>query len=181
MFSALQFAGRLPFRPGASRAIVAVTCSPTLDDHDDKSTFNYGDALTMLREQSISLHHLKTREEFGFRKRKKSAKRIIGYNSEEVFFAGSSSSSLRRHLKPPKDLISALASESSGSVFQQRTEAVATFSEQVAKALSGPDRQILAISKIPQKLNYFLQVSDLRLPLRRRWAWPPPMPQVHPA
>ena len=35
IFSALQFAGRLPFRPGASKAIVAMTCNTTIEDRDD--------------------------------------------------------------------------------------------------------------------------------------------------
>ncbi len=126
---------------------MAVTCTTTVDDYDDYSNFNYGDALTMIREQGITLHHL-TGEKFGFRQRKKSAEKILGYSSEAVYFPGTTSRGLRRHLRPPKDLLSALASETEGSVFQQarlespttRSEAMAAMARHMAESLADPHR-----------------------------------------
>ncbi len=45
MFGALKYAGRLPYRPGVSKTIILITCSPGND-----GSF-YGDAMTMLTEQ----------------------------------------------------------------------------------------------------------------------------------
>jgi hypothetical protein len=128
---------------------VVVTCSSTVDDSEDGTNFNYGDTITMLREQSITLHHL-TGEKLRFKMRKKSSDKILGFSEDRVFFSGSSSSSsgLRRQIRPPKDLVSALSAESSGSVFQlrefgtvARKEAGMALAGEVAGAVSRPVRQ----------------------------------------
>merc|ERR1719216_851176 len=54
VFNALKYAARLPFSPGVSKTIVLVTCDSS-GKHDGSF---YGDAMTMLKEGGITLHHL---------------------------------------------------------------------------------------------------------------------------
>jgi hypothetical protein len=117
VFGALKYAGRLPFRSGVSKSVVLITCSPGTD-----GSF-YGDAMTMLTEQAITLHHLTAGSSLSWRGSKtKSTDKIYGFSKTSVFtiknlsdFKGDNV--LRKQLKDPKDFLSTLATESGGTVF----------------------------------------------------------------
>lgn len=123
IYYALQFAGRLNFRPGVSKTFVLVTCSS-----QDMDGTLYGDSLTMIKEQNITVHHLSPRD-FHFKgmsdTKRAAMSKMYGYD-EDGFFTKSSlhqpgekkgDRALRRQLRLPKDYLSALARESGGTVF----------------------------------------------------------------
>ena len=116
VFSALQFAGRLNFRPGVSKTFIMITCGNPATDMDGAF---FGDALTMLREQNITLHLL-SHQKLAFPGYHKASlvSKILGYDSNEIFTTDNLSySSLRRQLKIPKNYVATLAPESGGSAF----------------------------------------------------------------
>merc|ERR1712062_460527 len=53
VFEALQFAARLGFRPGVRKTFVLVMCEDVTNSMNSKA---YGDSMTMLTEQDITLH-----------------------------------------------------------------------------------------------------------------------------
>merc|ERR1712083_644378 len=84
IFEALQFSARLNLRAGVVKTFVLVRC----DASESMTSRAYGDSMTMLLEQGISLHVMMSLEK-----------------------------DLRRQLKDPKDQVSTLAQESGGVVF----------------------------------------------------------------
>lgn len=117
VFGALKYAGRLPYRPGVSKSIILITCSPGND-----GSF-YGDAMTMLTEQAITLHHLTAGSTIQWRgSRSRPTDKIHGFSKTLVYTARNlndfnGDSVLRKQLKDPKDFLSTLATESGGTVF----------------------------------------------------------------
>ncbi len=128
--SALQFAsGRLPFRAGASKSLVLVTCSGNPAEGDGAF---FGDALTVAKEQNITLHRL-SEEDVAYRRKPTSPSssssssssskgRVLGYSRDQAFTSAhmsldAGSAALKRQLRPAKDYLSALALETGGSVF----------------------------------------------------------------
>lgn len=85
----------------------------------------YGDSLTMIKEQNITVHHLSPRE-FHFKgmsdAKRTATSKMYGYD-QDGFFTKSNlhqdegDRALRRQLRLPKDYLSALAMESGGTVF----------------------------------------------------------------
>jgi len=128
VFNALQYAARLPFRPGVSKTIVLVTC----DNSGKNDGSFYGDAMTMLKEAGITLHHLSpthialggkrswlTKKLYKPNSRVSGKKAVFGFNRNAVFTAnGQADTVLRKQLNNPKDYLSTLAIQSGhGSVF----------------------------------------------------------------
>ena len=118
VFEAMQFAARMTTRPGVSKTMVVVTCDQITDG------YFYGDAITMLREELITMHYINPT--LLSLKTKKSRKKIqiFGFDKLSVFTARnlntlSGDMTLRGQLKVPKDYLSTLATESGGSVFSQ--------------------------------------------------------------
>lgn len=76
--AALQFAARLPFRAGVSKTFVLVTCGGNPAQRDGAF---FGDALTMAKEQNITVHHL-TDGRFELRRglKKSASRKMLGYN-----------------------------------------------------------------------------------------------------
>ncbi len=110
----LRFAGRLSFRPGVAKTFVLVTCDPK----SALSPVNYGDSMTMLTEQDITLHLLAPLSlTFKSTSRSKLASKLYGFSKDSVITASGSDVPLRRQLKDPKDYVSTLAQETGGTVF----------------------------------------------------------------
>ena len=83
------------------------------------SSRSYGDSMTMLTEQGIKLHLL-TPLELRFKgspARMRLTSKIYGFTKEGVVTASGLDQAFRRQLKDPKNLLSTLAQESGGSVF----------------------------------------------------------------
>jgi len=114
-FEALQYAARLNFRPAVIKTFVMVSC----DSKKALSSRSYGDSMTMLTEQGIKLHLL-TPLELRFKgspARMRLTSKIYGFTKEGVVTASGLDQAFRRQLKDPKNLLSTLAQESGGSVF----------------------------------------------------------------
>jgi len=117
VFGALKYAGRLPFRAGVSKLVILITCNPGTD-----GSF-YGDAMTMLIEQSITLHHLTAGSSLSWRGSKtKSTDKIYGFSKSAIYTIKNlndmnGDTILRKQLKDPKDYLSTLATESGGTAF----------------------------------------------------------------
>lgn len=110
VFNALQFAARLKYRPGVVKNFLLLRC----DTSQALTSRAYGDSMTMLMEQSITLH-LITPMNLRFKGHKLSSK-IYGFTKDAVITPSELSRDLRRQLKDPKDHLSTLAQESGGSV-----------------------------------------------------------------
>merc|ERR1712203_324324 len=127
VFNALKYAARLPFRPGVSKTIILVTC----DNSGKNDGSFYGDAMTMLKEDGITLHHLSpTNIAIGKRgwlakkllksKARNSPKEeVFGYSRKAAYTAdGQVDVALRKQINNPKDYLSTLAMQSGkGTVF----------------------------------------------------------------
>merc|ERR1711881_694613 len=92
--------------------MVVITCDEVFD-----GSF-YGDAQTMLSNNDIVMHYITPTE---LALKRPSQTDIYGFDKRSVFTSRNPASdpTLRRHLKIPKDYLSALATESGGSVFTQ--------------------------------------------------------------
>jgi hypothetical protein len=127
VFNALKYAARLPFRTGVSKTIVLITC----DNSGKNDGSFYGDAMTMLKEDGITMHHvLPETIEVGKRswisdkllksKPKTSPKKeVFGFNRNAAFTAaGKADIILRKQINNPKNYLSSLAIQSGkGGVF----------------------------------------------------------------
>lgn len=118
IFEALQFAARQTFRPGVSKTVVLATCSSASD-----GSF-FGDAMTMLSEHDIVVHHLSAPlGDLAFKGRgKTTSSKMYGFDRTSVFTvrnvnAEDGDSDLRRQLRVPKDFVTTIALESGGTVF----------------------------------------------------------------
>jgi hypothetical protein len=113
VFEALQYAARMGFRAGVVKTFVLVTC-----DEGAMTSSEYGDSMTMLTEQEITLHLLAPMDlHFKGSSRSRLASKLYGFSKQSVITASGSDQDLRRQLKNPKDHLSTLAQESGGTVF----------------------------------------------------------------
>jgi len=120
MFDALKFAVDVPFRSAVGKTVVLVTCDT--QGHDDGSF--YGDAMTILDNHDITLHHL-TPMQLALRggrvaaaKASKVARKVYGYDKHAAFQSdGRPDKALRKQMRNPKDYLSTLALENDGAVF----------------------------------------------------------------
>lgn len=121
MYEALQFSGRLPFRAGVIKMIIHISCYKGSTSNLVHST-NYGDALTMLKEQNIAFHRLQPHS-FTYRNGKQGSEPILGLSADDLFTQSSLHQirgypGLRRQVQVPKhDVLTTLALESKGVVF----------------------------------------------------------------
>lgn len=101
-------------RPGVGKTLVLVSCGSL------QETTHFGDAITLLKETGIILHHF-TPTELSFKgvvsKKKSKLQQLLGFSRDEVFTVRGPESDLRRLLKDPKDPAFTLAVESDGTVF----------------------------------------------------------------
>jgi len=116
VYEAMQFAARMTTRPGVAKTMVLLTCDQIVNG------YFYGDAITMLREELITMHYINPTQLY--LKNKKSRNKILGFDKLSVYTAKnlntlSGDATLRGQLKVPKDYLSTLATESGGSVFSQ--------------------------------------------------------------
>jgi hypothetical protein len=150
VFSALLYAARLPFRPGVSKTLVLVTC----DNSGKNDGSFYGEAMTLLVESGITLHHLTPtkmilggKRSWFSKKLHKAASKIsagkravIGYDKKVVFTAdGQIDELLRKQLLDPKNYLSTLAIESGpGTVFdlQKLEQGIRSSKKEVAVMIS---------------------------------------------
>ncbi|TRY75772.1 hypothetical protein TCAL_12695 [Tigriopus californicus] len=125
MYEALQFSGRLPFRAGVIKMVIHVSCHEGSTSNLVQSP-NYGDALTMLKEQNIVFHRLQPNS-FTYRSGKHGSEPILGLSSDDLFTATSLDQNrkhpeLRRQVQVPKhDVLTTLALESGGVVFDAQS------------------------------------------------------------
>merc|ERR1711974_287547 len=85
IYSALKYTvDRLPYRPGASKTVVLVTCDD--EGHDDGGF--YGDAMTMLQLYDVNLHHLTPMDVQLRSKASKKASKAKKITSKVLGFAG---------------------------------------------------------------------------------------------
>jgi len=112
VYEAMSYAANINNRPSVGKVMVVVTCEEVFDGS------LYGDVLTMLSDNDIKMHYI-TPHQLALRRSIKSD--IFGYDATTVFTSRTPASdpTLRRHLRVPKDYLSALATESGGSVFTQ--------------------------------------------------------------
>ena len=132
-YSALKYAvDSLPYRPGAAKTLVLVTCDD--EGHDDGGF--YGDAMTMLQLYDVTLHHLtpmdiSVRTSGGLHPKRASQKKADKVTSKVLGFAGDAavalageshelSQGLKRQLNNPKDYLSTLALNNGGSALDAR-------------------------------------------------------------
>jgi len=113
IFEALQFGARLNLRAGVVKTFVLVRC----DASESLSSRAYGDSMTMLLEQGISLHVMMPLEMRLKGSTTKLTSKMFGFSKNAVVTASSLDKDLRRQLKDPKDQVSTLAQESGGVVF----------------------------------------------------------------
>ena len=127
VFNALKYAARLPFRPGVSKTIILVTC----DNSGKNDGSFYGDAMTMLKEDGITLHHLSptniavgkrgwlAKKLLKSKARNSPKEEVFGYSRKAAFTAdGQVDVALRKQINNPKDYLSTLAMQSGkGTVF----------------------------------------------------------------
>merc|ERR1712117_933650 len=113
IFEALQFAARLNLRAGVVKTFVLVRC----DASESMTSRAYGDSMTMLLEQGISLHVMMPLEMRLKGSTTKLTSKMFGFSKDSVVTASSLDKDLRRQLKDPKDQVSTLAQESGGVVF----------------------------------------------------------------
>merc|ERR1712168_1455096 len=106
IFEALQFGARLNLRAGVVKTFVLVRC----DASESLSSRAYGDSMTMLLEQGISLHVMMPLEMRLKGSTTKLTSKMFGFSKNAVVTA----SSLDKDLK---DQVSTLAQESGGVVF----------------------------------------------------------------
>jgi len=130
IYSALKYTvDRLPYRPGASKTVVLVTCDD--EGHDDGGF--YGDAMTMLQLYDVNLHHLTPMDVQLRSKASKKASKAKKITSKVLGFAGDAaialvpneaghelSRGLKRQLANPKDYLSTLALNNGGSVLDAK-------------------------------------------------------------
>ena len=105
IYDALAFGARLTTRPGVGKVMIAMTCDTIT------SGWNYGDAITMLKEGLIKLHYINPKKLALKYSDKKLKTKIYGYNKQSVFTIKNLNSpdgdkSYRSQLKIPKVLIS---------------------------------------------------------------------------
>ena len=127
VFDSLKYAARLPFRPGVSKTIVLVTC----DNSGKNDGSFYGDAMTMLKEGGITLHHLSpanidvgkrgwlAKKLLKSKARSSPKEEVFGYSRIAAITAdGQTDVALRKQINNPKDYLSTLAIQSGkGTVF----------------------------------------------------------------
>ncbi|XP_078574880.1 apolipophorins-like isoform X1 [Branchiostoma floridae x Branchiostoma japonicum] len=117
-FSSLRMAADYPFRTGAAKSIVILSCS----EECQETQGDYKAISSMLKERDITVHLLKDHR-FRLRKTKDIERvTIYGLDRREVFTSKDVSrdfdkSSLLQYVKAPKDMCSALALETEGCIF----------------------------------------------------------------
>jgi len=130
VFSALKYAvDRMPYRAGASKTVVLVTC----DDEGHHDGDFYGDAMTMLQNYDVGLHHMTPMDVTTRRQGKISAKKSAKLAAKVLGFYGDAavalvptgdgmdlSRGLRAQLNNPKDYLSTLALNNGGSVIDSK-------------------------------------------------------------
>ena len=85
VFSALKYAvDRMPYRAGASKTVVLVTC----DDEGHHEGDFYGDAMTMLQNYDVGLHHMTPMDVTTRRQGKISAKKSAKLAAKVLGFYG---------------------------------------------------------------------------------------------
>lgn len=116
-FDALRFAAKLPFRPGASKSLVVLTCSIGESVAMRK---DYPEVHRMLLEDGITVHLLLDREFEATR----SDLLLYGIDGVKAYTSKDSRShfrfgdpDLRRQVMPPKDICVPVVLESNGTVF----------------------------------------------------------------
>merc|ERR1712079_201276 len=114
IFEALQFSARLNLRAGVVKTFVLVRC----DTSESLTSRAYGDSMTMLLEQGISMHVMMPLEmRLKGSMATKLTSKMYGFSKDAVITASTLDKDLRRQLKDPKDQVSTLAQESGGAVF----------------------------------------------------------------
>lgn len=113
IFEALQFSARLNLRAGVVKTFVLVRC----DTSESMTSRAYGDSMTMLLEQGISMHVMMPLEMRLKGTTTKLTSKMFGFSKDSVITASALDKDLRRQLKDPKDQVSTLAQESGGAVF----------------------------------------------------------------
>jgi len=118
VFGALKYAVDLPYRPGAGKTVVLVTCDS--EGHSDGSY--YGDAMTILQLYDVTLHHVTpvriSLKAGASSKTAKVAKKVYGFDKAVAFASdGRADAGVRRQLLKSKDFVSTLAMENGGVVF----------------------------------------------------------------
>jgi len=113
IFEALQFSARLNLRAGVVKTFVLVRC----DTSESLTSRAYGDSMTMLLEQGISLHVMMPLEMRLKGSTTKLTSKMYGFSKDTVVTASTLDHDLRRQIQDPKDQVSTLAQESGGVVF----------------------------------------------------------------
>ena len=96
------------------KTFVLVRC----DTSESLTSRAYGDSMTMLLEQGISMHVMMPLEmRLKGSMATKLTSKMYGFSKDAVITASTLDKDLRRQLKDPKDQVSTLAQESGGAVF----------------------------------------------------------------
>ncbi|CAH1772638.1 unnamed protein product [Owenia fusiformis] len=120
--SALAFASKYPFRAGAAREVILVTC-----DTCTEGPTTYSEMQHLMLERDISFHVVLDHA-LAIKTKKKAKSFIYGFDNDEVFtnkhfkllikkFKGDTS--LRSQILEPKDMCAPLALESNGTVWDR--------------------------------------------------------------
>ena len=102
IFEALQFSARLNLRAGVVKTFVLVRC----DTSESMTSRAYGDSMTMLLEQGISMHVMMPLEMRLKGTTTKLTSKMFGFSKDSVITASALDKDLRRQLKDPKDQVS---------------------------------------------------------------------------
>ncbi|CAH1244201.1 CTD-3088G3.8 [Branchiostoma lanceolatum] len=140
-FTSLRMAANYPFRTGAAKSIVILSCS----EECQETQGDYKEISTMLKDRDITVHLLKDHR-FRLRKTKDIERvTIYGLDRREVFTSKDVSrdfdkSSLLQYVKAPKDMCSALALETEGCIFDSNAINNKEFLDVYSRRVSGSVR-----------------------------------------
>ncbi|XP_078656508.1 apolipophorins-like isoform X3 [Branchiostoma floridae x Branchiostoma belcheri] len=140
-FTSLRMAADYPFRTGAAKSIVILSCS----EECQESQGDYKQISSMLKDRDITVHLLKDHR-FRLRKTKDIDRvTIYGLDRREVFTSKDVSrdfdkSSLLQYVKAPKDMCSALALETEGCIFDSNSINNKEFLDVYSRRVSGSVR-----------------------------------------
>jgi len=121
VMSAIKYAASLPFRAGASKTIVLVSC-----DTCSESEYRYSDIQRILLDNDIRLHVL-SQLPILLKSRSPKTAYIFGVDEDAVYTSRDvgnaeieGDTDLRRYVRLPKDLCVALAQDTEGSIFSAK-------------------------------------------------------------
>ncbi|XP_039263293.2 uncharacterized protein LOC120339267 [Styela clava] len=136
VMQAISYASQLPFRAGAARTIILVTC----DECGAESMVDKSNVQAVLQEQGIIIHHLRQKNiQAG-----KGSKKVYGFNPTEIF-AKNDANYARSELKVSStDQCLPLVDMTGGSVWNSNTfgrESLQNIVNQVSTGINSATRQ----------------------------------------